>query len=26
MEWARWYGLTNLDPHAVALHNRYRRG
>jgi putative pyruvate formate lyase activating enzyme len=25
MEWARWHGLTNLDPHSVQLHNLYRR-
>ena len=25
MEWARWHGLTNLDPHAVQLRDLYRR-
>jgi putative pyruvate formate lyase activating enzyme len=25
MEWARWHGLTNLDPNAVQLRNLYRR-
>jgi putative pyruvate formate lyase activating enzyme len=25
MEWARWYGLTNLDPHSVELRNLYLR-
>ena len=25
MDWARWYGLTNLDPHAVQLRDFYRR-
>jgi len=24
-EWARWYGLTNLDPHAAQLRDFYRR-
>jgi putative pyruvate formate lyase activating enzyme len=24
MEWARFYGLTNLDPHSVALRNFYQ--
>jgi putative pyruvate formate lyase activating enzyme len=25
MEWAKWHGLTNLDPHSVQLHTFYRR-
>jgi putative pyruvate formate lyase activating enzyme len=25
MEWAKWYGLTNLDPHSVELRNLYQR-
>jgi putative pyruvate formate lyase activating enzyme len=25
MEWARWYGLTNIDPHAAQLRDLYRR-
>jgi putative pyruvate formate lyase activating enzyme len=25
MDWARFYGLTNLDPHSVALRNFYGR-
>ena len=24
MDWARFYGLTNLDPHSVALRNFYQ--
>jgi putative pyruvate formate lyase activating enzyme len=25
MEWARWHGLTNLDPHSVQVRDLYRR-
>lgn len=25
MEWARWHGLTNIDPHAAQLRDFYRR-
>ncbi len=25
MEWARWHGLTNIDPHAARLRDFYRR-
>jgi len=25
MDWAKFYGLTNLDPHSVQLRNFYRR-
>jgi uncharacterized Fe-S radical SAM superfamily protein PflX len=25
MEWTRWHGLTNIDPHAAQLRDFYRR-
>jgi hypothetical protein len=25
MEWAKWHGLTNLDPHAAQVRDLYRR-